>query len=157
MNEEYREYIETVAGGDIPTFSVGDMRLLNLEIPVHLADGPDDAMMVTKRDFAEANFADDLVRWRIPEDEAQAFKASAGAFEIMRVIQIHVYLRIIFRENDPFDWLHRPNKSFDEKTPWSVIREGDIEAVFRNLDGHIFGAWSPHINPFALMEKKDDE
>lgn len=159
MNKDAKDKIEAVAGGDIPIFTVGDMRLLNLKIPTQLADAADDAVMVAPRAIAESMFAKALVSWRIPEEEAAKFTSTADAFEIMRVLQIHQYLRLVFPNTQPdsFVWLHTQNSAFEDKTPWSVFRDGGINTVFKYLDDFVFGGWSPYINPMPTPREADDE
>ena len=49
MSKDPKDALEALAGGDIPIFTVGDMRLLNLKIPKQLADAADDDVMVAPR------------------------------------------------------------------------------------------------------------
>lgn len=140
----------------IPLFTFRDMRMLSLKIPEHLVEAPDDHVMALPRKVAEPMFLKALERWRIPESEAESFKANSGAFEIMRILQIHQYLLLISRSMgiDLSEWMHANNKRFDGKTPWAVIRDGRIEDVFNYLDGFVFDGWSPLINPFYNLEKE---
>ena len=159
MSKDPKDALEALAGGDIPIFTVGDMRLLNLKIPKQLADAADDDVMVAPRAVAENMFSKALVRWRIPEEEAADFTLTAGAIEIMRVLQIHHYLRLVFPNTKPdsFVWLHTQHSAFEDKTPWSVIRDGGINTVFQYLDDFVFGGWSPYINPMPTPREADDE
>ena len=124
MSKDPKDALEALAGGDIPIFTVGDMRLLNLKIPKQLADAADDDVMVAPRAVAENMFSKALVRWRIPEEEAADFTLTAGAIEIMRVLQIHHYLRLVFPNTKPdsFVWLHTQNSAFEDAGSGAVYR-----------------------------------
>lgn len=152
-----KKLINYDADADIPLFTLGDMRLLGLQIPTQIADGPDTSVMVIPREVANKFFKRALEKWRVPEEETVQFIATSNAIVIQRVLQIHQYLRLIFPGGDVADWLHAPNDHFDRQTPLSVILSGEITAVFTYLDNFIFDPWSPYINPLRLHEDDNNE
>lgn len=145
------------ANDDIPLFTIGDMRLLNLNIPRQMADAPDTSVLVIPREVANKFFKRALEKWKVSEEEAVQFAATSDAMVIRRVLQIHQYLRLIFPDGNVADWLHAPNEHLDGQTPWSVILCGEIYAVFTYLDNFIFDPWSPYINPIRLHEDDKNE
>lgn len=139
-------------GTGIPIFSFGDMRLMNINIPTHLHDSPDDDVMTLPREVAERSFVNALLCWQVSDTEAEDFKNNSSIFDISRVLQIHQYLRLIFGV-DPFDWLHEPNRAFGEASPWEVIFRGDIYQVSTYLDGFVFGGLPPLPHFFAVNQE----
>lgn len=138
MVKKIPDVIDGIPNGDIPIFSLGELRLMNTAVPPHMAHGSDDATMVLPRVLADKVFDKSLIEWGVPAGEAAEFKASARATEVMRIAQISHLLRCAdVASEEPLNWMATPSRHFAYQTPWSVIQEGGFEQIYPFLYAYV--------------------
>ena len=155
MVKQSPDFIDGVPNGGIPIFTLRELRWMNTILPEQVRDGSDDYIMVLPRDLADKVFDKTLLEWDVVTEEASAFKDSAGAFEVMRILQIsHLLRRAQASGEGAINWIQTENPCLEQQTPWSVIREGEIDRVFSLLYDIIFDPRAPLLA--ALKEEDGD-
>lgn len=154
MTDKKPDFIAGLSNGDIPIFTLGDLRQMNTSIPESMRDAPDSAIMVLPRKLANKVFDQALIEWGILPEEAATFKDTAGAFEVMRTLQISHLLRCAQGSGEAsVNWILVGNRHFKGQTPWGVIRKGGIDRVLTLLYGIIFFPESPYFVSFAEEDR----
>lgn len=152
------DVIDGMFNGDIPVFTLGELSLMNTVVPAHMAKASDDAMMVLPRVLADKVFDKSLIEWGIPLEEAAAFKASARAVDVMRIVQISHLLRCLEATSDELhNWILTLNGNFSDHTPWSVIQAGGIEQVFEHLYAFVLDPDSPPSSFISTDSGKEND
>lgn len=132
----------TVAGedGSIALFTLGEMRLVGLDVPAPFANEPDDHLLTVSIPVAERLVARILDSWAAPRDEVKQLLGALSRDELRYVLLIDQLTRVLFLQ--PESYLFQDNKYLDGQTPWSLIVGGDAKRVHAYLAHQVFsGGW----------------
>jgi hypothetical protein len=126
----------------IPLFSLGDMRLLNIKVPAHLADNPDEFVLGLPRDAA-LNLAQSVLRlWQVSPKEGEIFLTGITDDVLSDVLIIHQLLEVLFPKNESDKYMQASNKHYDGRTTWQAIQNGESLKVRKYLEHNVFnGGW----------------
>jgi hypothetical protein len=126
----------------IPLLTLGEMRLLNINVPEHLADNPDDRVLTLPRSAALRLTQTMLDKWRVPQNEKTDFLEDISDVVISDVLVIHQLLRVLFPRYEPGKYIQTSNKNYDGRTTWQAIRDGESLKVRKYLEYMVFsGGW----------------
>lgn len=126
----------------IPLFFLGDMRMVGLKVPKQFEGLPDDNMLTLPRSAALDMATRCLKKWKVPEDELENFCAEIADDVIHDVLVSHQLLLVLLRKPEPDKFFRSPNKNFDDRTPWDLIRNGESERIRKSLEYQVFcGGW----------------
>jgi hypothetical protein len=104
----------------IPLFSLGDMRLLNIKVPTHLEDNPDEFVLGLSRDAA-LNLAQSVLRlWQVSPKEGETFLTGITDDVLSDVLIIHQLLEVLFPKNESDKYMQASNKHYDGRTRWQI-------------------------------------
>ena len=135
MNDGYEE-------SRIELFTLGEMRMLGIEIPPQFADSADDNMLVLPRSAALELATRCLKRWKVPDEDGEVFLADITDDVIHDVLVSHQFLRLLIRNADPDRFFQNPHPQFDDRTPWDLIRSGESDQIRKFLAHQVFcGGW----------------
>ena len=122
--------IEGFPVGEVPLFTLGEMRLMNMKIPVEFSSHTDDCTLLLPYWRADQVFHRVLTAWEIPAEEIEKFKSSANIVDVKHTIQISRLLEVMQNSVNTLEWLHADNLHFDSTNPWSQIKKGNAATVF---------------------------
>tara|TARA_R110000772_G_scaffold213576_1_gene324106 strand:+ start:353 stop:763 length:411 start_codon:yes stop_codon:yes gene_type:complete len=123
----------------IALLTLGDMRLLNIKVPVHLADDPDDAVLGLPRSAALILAERILNIWEVPQGDIAAFLHNIADEVLSNTLVIHQLLQVLFPRNEPSKYVHTNNKNYDGRTTWQAIRDGESLKVRKYLEHKSLG------------------
>jgi hypothetical protein len=126
----------------IALLTLGDMRLLNIKVPEHLADNPDDAVLGLPRSAALILAQRTLAAWEVPQEDIESFLADISDDALSNTLVIHQLLRVLFPKYEPSKYMQAGNKHYDGRTTWQAIQEGESLKVRKYLEHKsIGGGW----------------
>ncbi|AMO67266.1 hypothetical protein [Zhongshania aliphaticivorans] len=123
----------------IALLTLGDMRLLNIKVPEHLADDPDDAELGLPRSAALILAERILNIWEVPQGDIEAFLTNIADEALSNVLVIHQLLQVLFPRNEPSKYVHTNNKNYDDRTTWQAIQNGESLKVRKYLEHKSLG------------------
>jgi hypothetical protein len=123
----------------IALLSLGDMRLLNIKVPEHLSDDPDDAVLGLPRNAALILAERALNTWEVPQGDIEAFLTNIADEALSNVLVIHQLLQVLFPRNEPNKYVHKNNKNYDGRTTWQAIQNGESLKVRKYLEHKSLG------------------
>jgi len=123
----------------IALLTLGDMRLLNIKVPEHLADDPDDSVLGLPRSAALSLAGRVLNTWEVPLGDIGAFLANIADEVLSNTLVIHQLLQVPFPRNEPSKYVHTNNKNYDGRTTWQAIRDGESLKVRKYLEHKSLG------------------
>jgi hypothetical protein len=126
----------------IPLLTLGEMRMVGLKVPTQFEALSDDNMLTLPRSAALELVTRCLKRWKVPEEELENFCSEITDDVIHDVLVCHQLLRLLLRNLEPDKFFQSPNKNFDDRTPWDLIRHGESERIRKSLAHQVFcGGW----------------
>ncbi|QQD17457.1 hypothetical protein I6N98_13950 [Spongiibacter nanhainus] len=132
----------TVAGNDssIAVFTLGEMRMAGLDVPVPFTNEPDDRLLTVSIPIAERLAARILDSWAAPQDEVKQLLGALSRDELRYVLLIDQLTRVLSLQ--PESYLFQDNTYLDGQTPWSLIADGNAKRVHAYLAHQVFsGGW----------------
>jgi len=123
----------------IALLTLGDMRLLNIKVPEHLADDPDDAVLGLPRSAALILAERILNIWEVPQGDIAVFLADIADEALSNLLVIYQLLQVLFPRNEPSKYVHTNNKNYDDRTTWQAIRDGESLKVRKYLEHKSLG------------------
>ncbi|NKI18621.1 hypothetical protein HCU74_14485 [Spongiibacter sp. KMU-166] len=123
----------------IALLTLGDMRLLNIKVPEHLADNPDDAVLGLLRSAALILAERILNIWEVPQEDIEAFLVNIADEALSSLLVIHQLLLVLFPRNEPSKYIHTNNKNYDGRTTWQAIQDGESLKVRKYLEHKSLG------------------
>jgi hypothetical protein len=126
----------------ITLLTLGDMRSLNIRVPAHLADDPDDSVLGLPRNAALILAQRTLTKWEVLQGDLEAFLADISDEALSNTLVIHQLLRVLFPKYEPSKYIQASNKHYDGRTTWQAIQEGESLKVRKYLEHNVFnGGW----------------
>ncbi|MDF1690567.1 MAG: hypothetical protein P1U35_13250 [Cycloclasticus sp.] len=126
----------------IALLSLGDMRLLNIKVPEHLADDPDDAVLGLPRSAALMLAERILNIWEVPQGDIKTFLADITDEVLSNALVIHQLLEVLFPKYEPSKYIRVSNKYYGGRTTWQAIQDGESLTVRKYLEHMVFsGGW----------------
>jgi hypothetical protein len=126
----------------IVLLTLGDMRLLNIRVPAHLEDDPDDSVLGLPRSAALILAQRTLAAWKVPQEDIESFLADISDEALSNTLVIHQLLRVLFPRNEPGKYIQTSNKHYDGRTTWQAIQYGESLKVRKYLEHKsIGGGW----------------
>lgn len=89
----------------IPLLTLGDMRLLNIKVPAHLTDDPDDYVLGLPRNAALILARRTLAKWKVSQGDLEAFMADISDEALSNTLAIHQLLRVLFPKYEPSKYM----------------------------------------------------
>lgn len=80
--------IESLPVGEVPLFTLGEMRRMNMKFPEEFSSHTDDCTLLLPYWHADQVFHRGLSAWEIPEEEIDAFKSSANIVDVKHTFQV---------------------------------------------------------------------
>jgi hypothetical protein len=109
----------------IPLFTLGDMRLLNIKVPAHLAGNPDDFVLGLPRDAALNLAQNVLVLWQVSPKEGETFLTGISDDFLSDVLIIHQLLEVLFPKSESDKYMQASSDHYGGRTPWQAIQVGE--------------------------------
>lgn len=126
----------------LPLLTLGEMRLLNINVPEHLVDNPDNRVLTLPRCAALKVAQTMLDKWAVPENEKADFLAGISDEVLSNILVIHQLLRVLFPRYEPGKYIQAGNKNYDGRTTWQAIHDGESLKVRKYLEYMVFsGGW----------------
>tara|TARA_R110002167_G_scaffold89179_3_gene240553 strand:+ start:190 stop:600 length:411 start_codon:yes stop_codon:yes gene_type:complete len=123
----------------IALLTLGDMRLLNIKVPEHLADDPDDSVLGLPRSAALSLAERILNIWEVPQGDIAVFLADIADEELSNLLVIYQLLQVLFPRNEPSKYVHTNNKNYNDRTTWQAIQDGESLKVRKYLEHKSLG------------------
>jgi hypothetical protein len=123
----------------IALLTLGDMRLLNIRVPAHLSDDPDDAVLGLPRNAALILAERVLNTWEVPQGDIAVFLTDITDEALSDVLVIYQLLQVLFPRNEPSKYVHTNNKNYDGRTTWQAIQNGESLKVRKYLEHKSLG------------------
>jgi hypothetical protein len=126
----------------IAFFTLGDMRLLNIKVPAHLADNPDEFVLGLPRD-AGLNLAQSVLGlWQVSPKEGEAFLTGITDDVLSDVLIIHQLLEVLFPKNESDKYMQASNDHYGGRTPWQAIQDGESLDLRKYIEHMVYnGGW----------------
>ncbi|WP_027875086.1 hypothetical protein [Spongiibacter marinus] len=123
----------------IQIMRLGELRMLGIEPPDALRDGPDEDMLTMPRHAGQKWASQILRQWNVPSIEAAAFINAISSDDLSNIIVIHQFVRVLFPNLPPADYIHVEIRAFEERSPWQLVQCGESSQVRKYLAYHVFG------------------
>jgi hypothetical protein len=123
----------------IALLTIGDMRLLNIKVPEHLSDDPDDAVLGLPRNAALILAERVLNTWEVPQGDIGVLLTDITDEALSDVLVIYQLLQVLFPRNEPSKYVHTNNKNYDGRTTWQAIQDGESLKVRKYLEHKSLG------------------
>ena len=121
---------------------LGDLRMIGVQVPAHLADRPDTSILCVPRSIAEQLAVRILQRWEVPDTAAKRFLEGITNDTLGDLLATHQLIRVMLTSNAPSTFVQSRNEHFDGLTLWQVIEQGRLSEVRQHLAHHVFsGGW----------------
>ncbi|GAA4102664.1 hypothetical protein [Zhongshania borealis] len=130
---------ETNDANFIALLTLGDMRLLNIKVPEHLADDPDDAVLGLPRSAALILAERILTIWEVPQGDIAVFLANIADEALSNLLVIYQLLQVLFPRNNSSKYVHTNNKNYDGRTTWQAIQDGESLKIRKYLEHKSLG------------------